>query len=167
MRRCRKYFNVLAIVAGFFILILGCTRKPTGETISEQEFLLKEANVVGRHHADRAFDKNISPDRFWESLYFPNWLQIEFKDNKSKEISKYSFQAGEDPTRMPKDWQFQGSKDGATWKDLDIRKDQLEWKVSEERTYTAAASAAYRFYRFYFTAGNNPEILRIYEIKII
>jgi hypothetical protein len=39
--------------------------------------------------------------------------------------------------------------------------------VNEERTYKVSGFSVYRFYRFYFTAGNNPEILRIYEIKII
>jgi hypothetical protein len=67
---------------------------------------------------------------------------------------------------MPKDWQIQGSNDGTTWKDLDFQKNQITWKTNEERTYVVASPAAYEFYRFYFAAGNQPEILRIYEIKI-
>jgi hypothetical protein len=168
MRANRKYFSVLMAAWFFisiFISILGCTQKPTEKIISQQEFIFKESYVVDVHHAERAFDKNISPDSFWESIKFPIWLQIEFKGNKSKKISKYSLQAGEETKRMPKDWQFQGSNDGTTWKDLDVQKNQITWKTNEERTYVVASSAAYEFYRFYFTAGNQPEILRIYEIK--
>jgi len=164
MRIDRKYFPVLVAV-WFFVSIFGCTQKPSEKAISGEEFILKESNLVGRHHADRAFDKDISPDSFWESIKFPIWLQIEFKDNKSKKISKYSLQAGEEAKRMPKDWQFQGSNDGTTWKDLDVQKNRIGWKTDERGTYAVASPAAYKFYRLYFTAGNQPEILRIYEIK--
>lgn len=166
MRTDRKYFHVLVVV-GFLVLIWGCTQKPAEKAISGEELILKESNPVGVHHADRAFDKNISPDSFWESSGFPVWLQIDFQENKSKTIMKYALLAGEESKRMPKDWKFQGSNDGTMWTDLDTQMNQIDWKTNEERSYLVTKPAKYRFYRLYVTSGNQPEILRIYEIKLI
>jgi len=157
------------MVIGIFVLTLGCTQKPSEKIVSGEELIFKESNPVGSHYAERAFDKKIDADDFWESEKYPIWLQIEFKDKKVKKISKYSLQAGPLETqRMPMDWQLQGSNDGTTWKDLDVQKNQVEWKVNEERTYTVAKPAAYKVYRLYFISGNKPDdtLVRIYEINL-
>lgn len=165
-----RNYRILSLVISLIalLLVVGCKQRaeePKGLDI--KSLILTESNIVGEHHAERAFDKDISPDRFWESTKFPIWLQMDIKGGESKKIKRYSLQAGESTARMPMDWQFQGSNDGKTWAVLDIQINQTGWKQGKERIYNIAKPSAYKSYRLYFTKGNEPEILRIYEIKII
>jgi len=158
----RSFIWVIGLL--LLAITISCKQKAGENIIESRDFTFKESNVVGRHNADRAFDKSIAPDNFWESTNFPIWLQLD--SAKSKKIIKYVFHIGEDATRTPKDWRFQGSNDGTSWTDLDTQANQTNWKSNEERFYNISNPGNYKIYRFYFTLGIHPEILRIYEIKV-
>ena len=107
-------------------------------------------------------------DAFWEdaSSPYPGWAKYDFGVGVTKIIQKYTLQAY-DGTRMPKDWQLQGSNNDSTWANLDSRAGETGWATTEKRTYTFNNSTAYRYYRIYMTAGNNPSIARISEIEMM
>ncbi|MDP3788898.1 MAG: discoidin domain-containing protein [Candidatus Omnitrophota bacterium] len=118
------------------------------------------------HTPPRAFDGSTEADDFWEAETggFPQWVLLSYA--MRAKIVKYELQAGDfELDRMPKEWKFEGSNDGAAWLTLDERKDQSGWKSYETRAYKVAKPADYLHYRFYFIAGNAP-LVRVYEIKV-
>jgi len=102
---------------------------------------------------------------FWEvSGAYPNWINFEF-DPKPKKFKIYSLVAGRDTmSGMPKSWLLQGSNDGMQWDILDVRKNEVDWKKDEKRTYHITDTGRYRNYRLYFLEGNRLNHIRVYEI---
>jgi len=124
---------------------------------------VSEISSGPRHSGIRCFDKSTDSDSFWETKGFPQMLQITFE--KKKKIVRYKLCTGELPERMPKAWLFQGSNDLINWNNLDIRENQINWKINEKREFKIVKPSEYKYYRFVFNEGNDY-ILRIYEIKI-
>jgi len=128
--------------------------------------------------AKNAFDSNLHT--FWETTAtrdggnpFLHWIEIDFRGSP-RTAKEYALQTGNhgidgrDSTgRMPKDWRFEASNDGANWTVLDVQEDQTNWTVNERRMYRCNNSSAYRYYRLYITAGVNPKILRLYELRVM
>jgi hypothetical protein len=124
--------------------------------------IVEVSSQPGTHYYDRAFDHSISPDSFWEiGGKYPFWISIEYRNNI--EITKYSFQTGEVPERMPTEWQLQGSSDGNNFIILDNKKNEVNWKINEKREYSISKPEEHKYYRLYITAGLT-NIIRIYEI---
>jgi hypothetical protein len=120
----------------------------------------------GTHHHNLALDSSIDPNSFWEvGGKYPLWLNIEYK--KPTKVLGYFVQTGEYTDRMPVAWQLQGSMNGNEWLDLDERHIKGNWQKNEKRNYFVTNPNSYSYYRLYFTAGNTPGILRIYEIGLL
>ena len=82
-------------------------------------------------------------------------------------ITRYSVaSAGDVPERDPKDWEFQGSKDGSTWTTLDTEKSQTFSTRFEMKSFTIAKPAAYRYYRLNITANNGAKGLHVAEFGL-
>lgn len=127
--------------------------------------IIEVSNQTGTHHYERAFDRSITPDSFWEvGGQYPFWMVFEYRDKMK--INKYFLQTGECSERMPIDWQLQGSMDGKDWVTLDKRENEKKWEINEKRNYILSDPQEYEFYRLYFTNGGQPDILRIYEIGL-
>ncbi len=127
--------------------------------------IIEVSNQTGTHHYERAFDRSITPDSFWEvGGQYPFWMVFEYRDKMK--INKYFLQTGESSERMPIDWQLQGSMDGKDWVTLDKRENEKKWEINEKRNYILSDPQEYKFYRLYFIAGQQPTILRIYEIGL-
>ncbi len=58
--------------------------------------------------------------------------------------------------RAPKSWTFEGSDNGATWTQLDVRRFEYDWAIGEYRYYSFTNTANYSKYRISF-AGNNGD----------
>ncbi len=115
-----------------------------------------------------AWDDNLNT--FWEVVgEYPHWIQKDYKS--AVRITKYSLQTGshgKDGTgRMPGYWKLQGSNDAAAWIDLDTRTGQNNWKNNEKRSFDVALPANYKYYRLFCLSGGDPDILRLYEIKLL
>ncbi len=128
------------------------------------------AQRISQQRECRAFDGSNQPDSFWEAPGpFPIILDLTYRHGSEK-VFKYSLQTGplaDDATeRMPLAWKLQGSNDNAKWIDVDERQDQTGWQVGKTRTYFIKHPDTFKHYRFVFTKGINPEILRIYEITM-
>ena len=69
-------------------------------------------------------------------------------------------------TRAPKAWTFEGSNDGATWTQLDIRRIENSWTAGEYRYYSFANETAYSFYRIVITANNGQEYTQFARMEM-
>lgn len=91
----------------------------------------------------------------------PGWLRYDFGVGNAKVITYYSVTAKttnptepNDTTGAPKDWTFEGSNDASAWTSIDSRTNQTAWGNGETRTYSAANTTAYRYYRINVSANN-------------
>lgn len=96
------------------------------------------------------------------------WMQL--KMDAAIKLNAYSITSGNDAeTRDAKDWQFQGSKDGSTWKVLDEHKD---YKFSD-RTQTVifdidqTDNQPYAYYRLLINENNSSDLLQITEWRLL
>ncbi len=97
----------------------------------------------------------------------PAYLEIDI--GAAWVLSSYAFGSvqGASAVYMVSEWLLQGSNDGSAWTTLDSRTAQTGWGDFEIRTYTPAPiTAAYRYYRGYFTgnngSGSNTAIGQVY-----
>ncbi|MFT5466991.1 MAG: mono/diheme cytochrome c family protein [Verrucomicrobiales bacterium] len=83
-------------------------------------------------------------------------------------VRAYSFTSGNDvPTRDPKDWILEGSKDGERWTLLDRKTDQsLFEKRLQSRSYELDNETAYTFYRFTFLKTHDATHFQFSEISL-
>ncbi|MGS5086584.1 discoidin domain-containing protein [Hydrogenophaga sp. A37] len=77
----------------------------------------------------------------------------------TERVQRYAIRSasGQVP-RDPKDWQFQGSSDGATWTTLDTQSNQAFARRFELKTYVIANPSLYRYYRLNVTANNGDAV---------
>jgi hypothetical protein len=83
------------------------------------------------------------------------WVALDFDFDLAYVVDNYSITSANDaPDRTCKDWALQGSNDGETWVDVDVRTGEANWSTFERRDYTAANTTAYKMYRLNVTANN-------------
>ncbi|WP_110932422.1 SPRY domain-containing protein [Paenibacillus bouchesdurhonensis] len=68
----------------------------------------------------------------------------------------------------PKNWTFEGSNDGSSWKILDSRIDQIWGNISEDKNYFVAPEKInnYKMYRLNWTSNNGSVTTCINELKM-
>ena len=116
---------------------------------------------------EQAFDGNIRTRWFNNDAGSTGWLQYDFGPGVTRTITRYTVGSAMDvPERDPKDWQFQGSKDGSTWTTLDTQSDQAFSTRFEMKRYKIASPAAFRFYRLNITANNGAKGMHVAEIGL-
>ena len=102
-------------------------------------------------NARSAFDQNSGTEWFYSGV--SGWLQYDL--GRMGIVQRYTVTSSFDLVpRDPKNWQFQGSNDGATWTTLDTQSNQMFAERFELKTYTVASPASYRYYRLNITANN-------------
>jgi hypothetical protein len=102
-------------------------------------------------NASRAFDQNSATQ--WLYTGVTGWLRYDLGHTET--VRRYTvISSGDQVPRDPKNWQFQGSNDGAAWTTLDTQSDQALSRRLELKGYTVASAAAYRYYRLNITANN-------------
>ena len=117
------------------------------------------------HRPDRVFDGSTAPDSFWEvGEPFPIELIIDLPEPRA--FSSYALACGETGSRMPLEWQLDGSRSGATWIPLDRPKATEPWKDNEARRFQISFREPLRRLRFRFLSSFGGRIIRIYEIEL-
>ena len=98
----------------------------------------------------------------------PFWIDMEFK-RLPKAVKQYTIQMGEndDADKMPRGWDFSGSNDKLNWEVLDSRENECGWMNNELRTYPLKKSSPFKYYRLAFKNGNDPQVIRLYSIRLI
>jgi len=110
-----------------------------------------DGEFVSPDNASSAFDGNSATE--WFHTGVTGLLMYDF--GRTETVQRYTVVSSFDRIeRDPKDWEFQGSNDSATWTTLDRQSDQLFAERFELKTYTVANPVPYRYYRLNITANN-------------
>lgn len=97
-----------------------------------------------------------------------SWMQL--KMDAAVKLNAYTITSGNDANgRDPKNWQFQGSNDGSTWKVLDERKDYMFTDRTQTITFelNQADNQAYSYYRMVVNENNSSDLLQITEWRLL
>ncbi len=101
---------------------------------------------------------------------FPEWIKVTF--NSPENITHLGIMAQEDSlngnehTRGPKDFILQGSNDVINWRELLKVSGNIYTRSGEWKEWDFQNQEKYSSYRIYITAGNNPGLLTIRQIKL-
>lgn len=124
--------------------------------------------TVGPGSAGRACDNNSLTIWFAGCSRGVGSIQYDFGAGRAPGIKAYTVTSpSARPERDPKDWQFQGSKDGMNWTTLDTQSGQTFPFRFYEMEYALAKPASYRYFRFNVTANNGDNDLHIGDIKLL
>ncbi len=83
-------------------------------------------------------------------------------------IDAYTITSGNDaPERDPKNWNLQGSNDGASWTTVDTRTGETFAGRTFTRTFNLANEVSYRYYRLNITAINGAGLIQISEWRLL
>jgi hypothetical protein len=128
--------------------------------------LINLAFSGGTTDVPTAFDDNFGS--FWFNVGTTGWLQYDFGADSAQVIKRYTMvSATLIPARDPKDWEFQGSNDGATWTTLDTQTNQTFQFRAYQRVFDIGNTTAYRYYRLNVTANNgDPDFLHLSELGL-
>lgn len=132
-------------------------------------FLASASSEIAGNYAFRAFSAGNWAD-YWNGGSVPQWIQV--KLDSAKTVDSYSItswvngQWGDQNTRSPKDWTFQGSNDGSTWTVLDTQTGQTNWTSNGARTFNPSIKADFLYYRLNITANNGDSLVSIYHISL-
>lgn len=116
-------------------------------------------------------DNNSAYGNSWLPIGTTGWLQVQLPT--ARVVTGYKVTGRNwtnNSTVGPKDWTFEGSKNGSSWTILDTQTNQSNWLNSSEtfaNTYAFSNSAAYAYYRINITANNgNPSNMGIGELEL-
>lgn len=97
-----------------------------------------------------------------------SWMQL--KLGEAAKLNAYTITSGNDADdRDAKDWQFQGSNDGNSWKVLDERKDYKFTGRTQTVTFelNQPDDQPYLYYRLLVNENNSSDLLQITEWRLI
>ena len=124
------------------------------------------AHINGQD-ATGAFDDNAGSKWFNNNVAPTGWVQYDFGANNAQLVKRYTVSSANDvPARDPKDWQFLGSQDGATWTTLDSKSGQTFANRYQQNTYAIGNTTAYRYYRLNITANNGEVGVQLSELGL-
>ncbi|APC83502.1 discoidin domain-containing protein [Clostridium botulinum] len=117
-----------------------------------------------------AFDRD--SNKYWVAGHSISigWLKVNFGINNEREISKYTikhFNNAPYINSAPRDWTFEGSNDNINWNILDVRNNEINWKLNEQREYTFKNFNKYQYYRLNISRNNGSQYVSIDEIEMM
>ncbi|HEX9045464.1 MAG TPA: RICIN domain-containing protein [Verrucomicrobiae bacterium] len=120
----------------------------------------------GTEGSDQAFDRD--PGSKWFGSSAPTgWIQYDFGSGNAQVIKRYTITSANDvPTRDPKNWNFRGSQDGATWTTLDSQSGQSFANRFQQNTYNIGNTTAYRYYQLQITANSGDTGVQLSELGL-
>ncbi len=125
-------------------------------------------NSGGGEGADKAFDGTTSTKWFTGSgAGSVGWLQYDFGAGVKWVVTRYDLSsANDEPTRDPRDWQFQGSNDGTSWTTLDTQTGQSWASRFLTKQYSVTTPGPYQYYRLNITANNGAGDIQLSEMAL-
>ena len=101
---------------------------------------------------------------------YPEWIKVAYERPKSinhlELRSQESSPGGSEHTRGPKAFKLQASNDGKKWKELIDVKNNAFTAGGQWKQWDFKNDAAFRYYRIYMTAGNEPNLLTLKQIRL-
>ena len=158
------YLHEGAVIADMAApLYLAPTFMKTNPGSCAREFAYYDVSpeVFAKHSSLRLFDFDRTSDSYWQTEPYPVVFRVRYAGPKV--ITNYTLGAGNDVTKMPVSWRFEGSVDSVSWVLLDEPQNQATWLPGQQREYPIANHNPYRYYRFVFTKGVDTT-LRIAKI---
>lgn len=116
-------------------------------------------------------DPSISSGGWITNATSTGWIYIRLPSSKT--IYGYGivpWSADTWPSRIPKNWTFEGSNDGASWTVLDTRAGyynawtDMVWQHQGERFFQLASPATYQYYRLNVSANNGDTYMAIMQL---
>lgn len=102
------------------------------------------------YEAFRIMDGVTTNSRWWPTNgATPSWVQYQFTEAKT--VITYDIVAFN--VYGPSEWKLQGSNNGSSWNDLDVRTGISAWGSYERRYYTVTTPGSYIYYRLAITGG--------------
>jgi hypothetical protein len=120
--------------------------------------------------AAMAFDGSTSTKWYTDVNASTGWIRYQFGNGLAWRVSEYQITSANDvQQRDPKDWQFQGSNDGANWTTLDTRTSQTFASRLLTQTFDLTNTTPYRYYRLNITAnyGGSGYPIQLSELALL
>src|SRR4051794_17904156 len=112
---------------------------------------------------ERLIDGNVNTK--WLSFAPSGWVQVKLSE-PIKVVDYAVASANDAPGRDPTDWALQGSADGQTWTDLDVRTGQKFDTRFQTKLYKVANTTAYLYYRLNMTATAGDPLIQLAEWQL-
>ncbi|KAA3438799.1 T9SS type B sorting domain-containing protein [Rufibacter hautae] len=117
-----------------------------------------------REGSPKVIDNN-SGSKFLSHFDNMQWLQ--FQLTEPAVVGTYTLiSADDDPNRDPKDWKLEGSNNGTTWVELDVRTGEMFPERFMTKTYNITNSTAYRYYRLNISALKANNTFQLAEWRL-
>ena len=124
------------------------------------------AHISGQD-ASNAFDTDPGTKWFNNNVAPTGWIQYDFGSGNPQVVKRYTVTSANDvPTRDPKNWNFLGSQDGASWTTLDSQSNQSFANRYQVNTYNIGNTTAYRYYQLQVTANNGDTGVQLSELGL-
>ncbi|MGI6265139.1 MAG: glycosyl hydrolase 2 galactose-binding domain-containing protein [Acutalibacteraceae bacterium] len=115
---------------------------------------------------DKAFDSD--PATKWLTRQPTGWLQVAFPGDEAFAAVSYTITSAADASgRDPMDWVVEGSADGKQFVELDRQTGQTFSSRKQQKTYTIAAPAAYRYYRLSVEQNHGEPLCQLAEWDLL
>ena len=113
----------------------------------------------------QAFDNNNNSK--WLMFNPTGNIVYDFSGEDNYAINRYTVTSANDANdRDPKNWNLQGSNDGANWTTVNSQSEQYFGNRFETKTYNISNTTGYKQYRLNITANNGGGLLQIGEIQM-
>jgi predicted alpha-1,2-mannosidase len=129
--------------------------------------------TVTEVEASRENPPNETADRLADGDVNTKWLAgastawVQYKLAAPTVVVSYALGSANDaPGRDPKNWQLQGSSDGASWTTLDTRSNQSFASRFQTRQYSVDNGTAYLYYRLNITANAGDSGTQLAELLL-
>ena len=118
-------------------------------------------------------DGLLSGSTIWHAQtppHYPEWVQVKY--SRPKKVKSFSMKPqdsspnGQEYLRAPKDFQLAGGNDGKTWQTLLTVKNNIPGDSKQWGAWKIDTPGEYLYYRITITAGGNPALLTIQQIKL-
>lgn len=138
----------------------------TGSELTEGGTSLASGENLPNEGKDKAFDNDSNTK--WLVFTSTGTLGYDFSGSSTNVVNKYRLtSANDEPTRDPKNWQFQGSNNGTDWTTLDTRTGETFGSRFETKEYTFSNTTPYQMYRLNITLNNGWNgIIQLAELSM-
>nr|WP_239079919.1 GH92 family glycosyl hydrolase [Actinoplanes brasiliensis] len=94
-----------------------------------------------------------------------SWAQYTL--DEPAEVLRYALTSANDaPERDPRDWNLQGSADGANWTTVDTRSDETFDERFQTKTYEVANPASFKIYRLNITGHPSGNLTQLADLEL-
>lgn len=145
----------------------------SGVTITASGYDSYNHNYDSQNYNPWRVANNNSADRWEYSAACPQWIRVDFGSGNTRRVKKLTLRAAnvaEFADNTPTAFQLQGSANGSSWT-TEHSFTTTNWSTGVKRTFTDTGftdtgANAYRYWRIYATATQDPSNVAIAELEL-